>query len=155
MGLKIYKNNMKLHTGWLPVAVSSGLKRSQKGLKVLRSLWRRDHPCVSHGLKAQRNLRRRAHPRVSHGLTVPRNPRRRAHPRVSHGLEVERNPRRRAHARVSHSLTQSHTVSPDANAEAIPKHILSVCNLAKNGHVDRTPIDMVLGCQRQTVPLAP
>ena len=25
MGLKIFKNNMKLHTGWLPVAVSSGL----------------------------------------------------------------------------------------------------------------------------------
>ena len=46
-------------------------------------------------------------------------------------------------------------VSPDANAEAIPKHIFSDCNLTKNGRVDRTPIDMVLGCQRQTVPLAP
>ena len=30
MGLKIYINNMKLHTGWLPVAVSSGLKQSQR-----------------------------------------------------------------------------------------------------------------------------
>ena len=79
MGLKLFISNMKLHTGWLPVAVSSGLKRSQKGLKVLRSLWRRDHPCVSHGLKAQRNLRRRAHPRVSRGRKMPRNPRRRAH----------------------------------------------------------------------------
>ena len=46
-------------------------------------------------------------------------------------------------------------VSPDASAEAIPKHIFSECNLAKNGHVDRTPIDMELGCHRQTVPLAP
>ena len=33
MGLKIYINNMKLHTGWLPVAVSSGLKRSQRASK--------------------------------------------------------------------------------------------------------------------------
>ena len=27
----------------------------------------------------------------------------------------------------------------DANAEAIPKHIFSDCNLTKNGRVDRTP----------------
>ena len=30
MGLKIFMNSMKVHTGWLPVAVSSGLKRSQR-----------------------------------------------------------------------------------------------------------------------------
>ena len=86
MGLKIFINCISSHTGRVPMAVSSGLKRSQrvsKGLQEPRNRRRRAHPCVSHGLTVPRNLRRRAHPRASQGFKVPRSPRRHA-PRTTH-----------------------------------------------------------------------
>ena len=38
MGLKIFIHGINLHTGWLPMAVSSGLKRSQRVSKCHETL---------------------------------------------------------------------------------------------------------------------
>ena len=114
---------MKLHTGWLPVAVSSGLKRSQRvskcyethGAENIRASRPVSHCHETLGAehiraslmvsKCKEPHWRLAHLRVSQGPKVPRNPRRRAHPRVSQCLKVPRNPRRRVHSRVSQGLT--------------------------------------------------
>ena len=101
MGLKIFIDGLNLHTGRLPMAVSSGLKRSHRASQCNETLGaeriRASHlvskghetPDAEHirasrkSFKVPRNSRRRAHPRVPHGLTVPRTPRCRSHPRVS------------------------------------------------------------------------
>ena len=102
MGLKIFISAMNLHTRRLPMAVSSGLKRSQRVSKCHETL----------GAE---------HIRASHLVS-----------QCHETLGAER-------MRASHEVSQCHEAL-GVQSDCTPK---------------KSPIDVLFGRQRQTVPLAP
>ena len=105
MGLKIFINGINLHTGRLPMAVSSGLKRSQRVSKCHETLGA-EHIRASHMVSKCNETLGAEHIRASHRVskcreTLGAEPIRASH-KVSKGHEMLG----AEHIRASHMVSQ-------------------------------------------------